>query len=376
LIKGGIDIVNKEPLLAFLAFVALFAGTAFCAESSTSNVTQIASMEPFQVENWGSFWTVDLQGERFFAAYAEGGHLWESSIDADLTKSGQLSRVLIDEVEDRVFTSGTPLELEEGYELAIQSIDLDGNRVFVQLMKEGAVVDSALVEPSGEGADIDDKTYTYTADLGDAEKIAIVAVHFKNSFRGADRDMATVDGIWQISDTLAEIGEGEVRVPQWRNFERDDWGHFYTLEAEGEEYFAVYSEDGCLSDVSREPDLVKHNLLSRIIYDDGQERTFTSGTSLGLEEGYELAIESIDLFGNKVYVELLKDGRVVDAEIIYAGVPGATAEEKTYTYTRDLGGAEDVVTLAVHFERSFRGADQDLATIDGIWQISETPISI
>ncbi|HPJ29985.1 MAG TPA: S-layer protein domain-containing protein [Methanothrix sp.] len=356
--------------------MALFAGTAFCAESSTSNVTQIASMEPFQVENWGSFWTVDLQGERFFAAYAEGGHLWESSIDADLTKSGQLSRVLIDEVEDRVFTSGTPLELEEGYELAIQSIDLDGNRVFVQLMKEGAVVDSALVEPSGEGADIDDKTYTYTADLGDAEKIAIVAVHFKNSFRGADRDMATVDGIWQISDTLAEIGEGEVRVPQWRNFERDDWGHFYTLEAEGEEYFAVYSEDGCLSDVSREPDLVKHNLLSRIIYDDGQERTFTSGTSLGLEEGYELAIESIDLFGNKVYVELLKDGRVVDAEIIYAGVPGATAEEKTYTYTRDLGGAEDVVTLAVHFERSFRGADQDLATIDGIWQISETPISI
>jgi len=355
----------------------LFVCTAFGADSSTSNVTQIASMEPFQLEEWGSFWTVDLQGERLFAAYAEVGHLWESSIDTDLTKSGRLSRVLIDEVEDRVFTSGMPLELEEGYELAIRSIDLDGNKVFVQLMRGGAVVDSAVVEPSREGADLDDRTYTYSVDLGGAEEdVVIIAVHFKNSFRGADRDLATVDGIWQISDTPIEIGEGEVWVPQWRNFERDDWGHFYTLESDGEDYFAAYADDGCLYDVSKEPDLVNHNLLSRIIYDDGQERTFTSGTSLELEEGYELAIESIDLDGNKVYVELLKDGRVVDAEIINAGVLGAAAEEKTYTYTRDMGEAEDVVTIAVHFERSFRGADQDLATIDGIWQISETPISV
>ncbi len=376
MIKGGIEIATKEVILAVLALGVLFAGTASGAGAMNGNAQKIASMEDFQLLEWGSFWAVDLQGEMFFAAYTEGGHLAESSIETDLTKSSKLSRVLIDDVDDRVFTSGMPLELEEGYELAIQSIDLDGNKVFVQLMKDGAVVDSAVVEPSMEGADVDDKTYTYAVGLGGAEEIAIIAVHFKNSFRGADRDLATVDGIWQISDTPIEIGEGDVRVPQWQNFELDDWGHFYILELDGEEYFAAYADDGCLYDGSKEPDLVKHNLLSRIIYDDGQERTFTSGTSLELEEGYELAIESIDLDGNKVYVELRKDGRVVDAEIIDAGVPGAAAEEKTFTYTRDMGGAEDVVIIAVHFERSFRGADQDLATIDGIWQISETPISV
>jgi len=376
LIKGGIEIATKEVILAVLALGVLFAGTASGAGAMNGNAQKIASMEDFQLLEWGSFWAVDLQGEGFFAAYTEGGHLAESSIETDLTKSSKLSRVLIDDVDDRVFYSGMPLELEEGYELAIQSIDLDGNKVFVQLMKDGAVVDSAVVEPSMEGADVDDKTYTYAVGLGGAEEIAIIAVHFKNSFRGADRDLATVDGIWQISDTPIEIGEGDVRVPQWQNFELDDWGHFYILELDGEEYFAAYADDGCLYDGSKEPDLVKHNLLSRIIYDDGQERTFTSGTSLELEEGYELAIESIDLDGNKVYVELRKDGRVVDAEIIDAGVPGAAAEEKTFTYTRDMGGAEDVVIIAVHFERSFRGADQDLATIDGIWQISETPISV
>jgi len=362
-------------ILAFLALGVLCIG-AFGADTPRGNAHQIATIEAFQVDEWGSFWTVNLQDEGLFAAYAEGGHLRQNSKETDLTKHGQLSRVLIDEVEDRVFTTGTPLKLEEGYELAIQSIDLDGNKVFVQLVKKGIVVDSALLEPSKERADISDKTYIYKADLGESQDIVIIAVHFKNAFRGADMDAATVDGIWQISETPIEIGDVDVQVPQWHNFDRYDWGHFYTIESDGVEYFAAYAEDGCLYDGSKEPDLVKHNLLSQIIYDDGQESTFTSGTPLELDEDYELSIEAIDLDGNKVYVELLKGGVVVDAAIINAGVQGATAEEKTYTYKRDLGKAEDVVVIAVHFKRSFRGADQDLATIDGIWQISETPISV
>ena len=375
-IKGGIEIATYKLILAVLALNLLCAGATSVADALVE--TQIATMEAIKLDEWGYFWTVDLQSGRFFAAYPEGGHLWERSIDTDLTKFGQLSRVLIDEVEDRVITSGTPLELEEGYALAIQAIDLDGNKVYLQLMKEGIVVDSALVEPSKKCADISDETYTYTytVDLGETEEITIIAVHFKNAFRGADRDAATVDGIWQISETPIEIVDADVQVPKWQNFDLDDWGHFYTIESDGEEYFAAYAEDGCLYDGSKEPDLVKHNLLSRIIYDDDQERTFTSGTPLELEEDYELSIEAIDLDGNKVYVELLKGGRVVDAAIINSGVPGATVEEKTYTYTRDMGKAEDVVVIAVHFKRSFRGADQDLVTIDGIWQISETPISV
>ena len=81
---------STEVIPDSLAIGVLFVCTAFGADSSTSNVTQIASMEPFQLEEWGSFWTVDLQGERLFAAYAEVGHHWESSIDTDRTKSGRI----------------------------------------------------------------------------------------------------------------------------------------------------------------------------------------------------------------------------------------------------------------------------------------------
>jgi len=32
-----------------------------------------------------------------------------------------------------------------------------------------------------------------------------VAVHFKNAFRGADQDLATIDGEWQLSDAATEV---------------------------------------------------------------------------------------------------------------------------------------------------------------------------
>jgi len=114
-----------------LALSVLFTGTTCGADASTENVSQIALMEEFQLEDWGRFWTVDFQGERLFAAYTEDGYLWANSKDFDLTKHNHLSRVLINDVEDRVLTAGIPLELEEGYELVIGSVDLDGNRVYV-----------------------------------------------------------------------------------------------------------------------------------------------------------------------------------------------------------------------------------------------------
>ena len=30
-------------------------------------------------------------------------------------------------------------------------------------------------------------------------------MHFKNAFRGADQNLATIDGVWQISDTPTEV---------------------------------------------------------------------------------------------------------------------------------------------------------------------------
>ncbi len=175
------------------------------------------------------------------------------------------------------------MALEEVYELVIQSIDIDGNRVYLELYKDGIVIDSKIIMPANK---VDD-TFIYSSP-GTSQEIR---VHFKNSFRGADQNLATIDGLWQL---IA----------------------------------------------------------------DSRSRTMNSGTPLGLEEGYELLIQSIDIDGNKLHLELCKDGMVVDSQVIIS----ENEVDDTFIYSRP----ETSQKIKVRFKNAFRGAEQSLATIDNI----------
>ena len=234
--------------------------------------------------------------------------------DQDLATIDQLwqlsdvdsSQVIINNSEEFVVTSGTPIILEEGYELAIKSIDIDGNKVYAVLSKNGKVVETKIVCPQQTV----DGFYTYLKDTGSADDLELIKVHFKNSLRSADYDIATIDQLWQISD----------------------------------------------------------NDSSKVIVNNSDELVITSGgTPLMLEEGYVLAVKSIDIDGNKAYVELFKNGEVIDSKIV---IP-PQIENSLYVYSTDLGSFENIELIKVHFRSSFRGADEDLATIDRIWQASE-----
>lgn len=154
--------------------------------------------------------TIGFLADEYFASYVEGSHLFGRSTDANLMKDEQLSKVLMDDHEEWTFTKNDPLKLKEGYVLAIKGIDAYGN-IWLELKKDGVVVDSSLLAPSKPGATLKDKTYVYRKDLGNTKKIVVIAVHFKgNVFHGTGtslQDAATVNAIWQISDTIASIKE-------------------------------------------------------------------------------------------------------------------------------------------------------------------------
>ena len=152
--------------------------------------------------------------------------------------------------------------------MAIKSIDIDGKRVYLELSKSGNVIDSAMIVPPNVVED----TYTYIKDLDYSKDVKVIQVHFKNAFRGADQNLATVDRVWQVSDTNS----------------------------------------------------------SQLINNNSDRLIITSGTPLKLDEGYELALKSINIDGDNAYLELSKKGKVVDATII---IP-ANAVEDTYTYTK------------------------------------------
>ena len=166
----------------------------------------------FSFSSWGQYEDLGFLGGEYFAAY-DGNvtssmalsnqsvpFLYDNSMDRNLMTSEQISEIMIDDDTEQTFDSSTPLELEEGYKLAIKSVDENGNKVYLELSKNGRVVDSKVVSPSIENADMVDQTYYYKKDLGGSKDIVIIAVHFKNAFSSAGDQIATIDGKFQISD--------------------------------------------------------------------------------------------------------------------------------------------------------------------------------
>ncbi len=455
-----------------------------------------AQNKAFKFEDWGSYKVMGFLAEPYFAGYNAPGLLYDQSTDENSLSSEQLERILIDDDTEMTVTSGTPLKLQEGYELSIKSIDIDGNKVYLELTKDGSVVDSKVISPSKDGATLADKTYYYKdPQVGEQKKLVTIAVHFKNAFRGADQNLATIDGTWQISDnptpvkadtkyekmtitsvdanagtvtmenkdnaitlsknkdtvlmpdislktadndtlryyiykeittpgdyqvrgtvatadstwnpqnfagfyydikddigteTLATTITGDKKLSgdspygikylttaQAKAFKFEDWGTYNIMGFMAEPYFAGYNKPGLLYDQSTDENSLSSEQLEKILIDNDDEMTVTTGTPLKLEEGYELAIKSIDIDGNKVYLELTKDGSVVDSKVISPSKDNATLADKTYYYKNpQVGEQKKLVTIAVHFKNAFRGADQNLATVDGTWQISDAATDV
>jgi S-layer protein (TIGR01567 family) len=169
-----------------------------------------AQMNDFEFEDWGSYNIIGFMGKRYFAGYANNENmddwnklLFKESVDENSLSGEQLQTILMDNDEQMTITAVKPLKLAEAYELAIKYIDSNG--MFVELTKNGAVVDSKVMMPSKDGATMADKTYLYKRDAGEQKGLVIIAVHFKNAVIIQNQTVATVDGIWQISDTPTPV---------------------------------------------------------------------------------------------------------------------------------------------------------------------------
>jgi len=172
--------------------------------------TTTAQKNGFDFEDWGYYNVIGFQGNKYFAGYihdentpAENEILYKESDDENSLSDEQLETILMDDDTETTFTSGTLLKLQEGYELSIKSIAIDG--IYLELTKDGSVVDSKLIFPSKDNPTMADKTYYYKKDVGNSKDLVIIAAHFKNALRHADQNLATIDGIWQISDTPIEV---------------------------------------------------------------------------------------------------------------------------------------------------------------------------
>ncbi len=383
--------------------------------------------------------------------------------------AGELSKVLVDRKDDITVATGDSIPLEEGYSLEIQQVDVDGDKVLVDVVKDGETLSSEVVTAPGD--------LTYEVELFD-EDVSIIEARVDQVFRG-ETSLATFDGVFQLSedtttvDADSEFGElddvsidgmtditmkngDELTIGKdkktkiyggwyFRANDYSDWTDviFYpvevkteagTYEVRGAAYEATGSRnlmwnafnfpafyydldsgnefesltisgtlqpakigEGNLSYVSRVGNLsidyeygnttddsviesVGHTVpgvalfgelftvvggdageLSKILVDRKDDITVATGDSIELEDGYSLEIQQVDVDGDKVLVDVVKDGETLSSEVVDAG--------GDLTYEVELFD-EDVSIIETRVDQVFRG-ETSLATFDGVFQLSE-----
>jgi S-layer protein (TIGR01567 family) len=423
----------------------------------------------FEHDKWGSYQVIGFMAEKYFAGYSKENSTVIGD-DVSLISDGILAKILTDNDDKKSANAGQSLALEEGYSLNIKEVDVNGNSVWVQLEKDGKVVDETFVSSNQD--------YVYKIDLGKATDVPLIIVHFGTVFSGTETSAVFVQGVFQVSDDFVEIKNGdsfekmevksissseikmengddlgldrgdtvdlmgkikfqvadsselrfapildtseagtyELRgtvydedvdntLPTWNpfnfegfyynidegigteelkveeldgnsipsdklvyqstpqpvNFEHNNWGNFTVVGFMADKYFAGYPDGAVNGDVDR-VSLLSNDILSKVLTDSDDKQSLYSGSALTLEEGYSLSIKEVDVNGNSVWIQLEKDGKVVD--------DGFVSSNQDYVYKTNIGKAEDIPLIIVHFGTVFSGTETSAVFVQGIFQIS------
>ena len=153
------------------------------------------------------------------------------------------------------------------------------------------------------------------------------------------------------------------------NFDYGRWGGYEAINFMSERYFAGYESDSVNNVITADDiSILSKDMLSRVLIDEDDNHTIAVGASIKLKEGYELKLVQLDGNGNQAQIELLRNRKRVDTDIVKA--------PDTYVYRKDLGRIDDVPIIAVRIDSVYAGTETDMMKIDGIFQISDEYISV
>ena len=158
----------------------------------------------FQFEDWGKYDVIGFMADKYFAGYNNATQFADQFSDIN---DGELRKILVDSKDEKTITTGSVLPLEEGYELRIKQVDINGNKVYLALAKDGKEIDSKVVAPSS--GEFKTSNYLYKITMGSKKDVPMIAAHVQSVFKGTEADLATIDGLFQLSDSPANVEEGE-----------------------------------------------------------------------------------------------------------------------------------------------------------------------
>lgn len=172
------------------------------------------------------------------------------------------------------------------------------------------------------------------------------------------------------------------------NFKYKPWGQYYVIGFLGDRDFAAYNRQitstmseanitvPVLHNKSVNRNLMANEQISTVLIDDDSEKAISSDNPLILKEGYQLFLKGIDTDSKGVLLELRKNNQTINTNIVRLSKDSATTSDQTYYFKTDLGATKDIIIIAVHLKDAIKTDSKANAIIDGIFQVSDNPISI
>ncbi len=109
--------------------------------------------------------------------------------------------------DKKTLKSGESWELGKGYTLTVHQVDVDGNKVWFSLYKDGDEIESGIIETDGT---VESQTFTATADFGDADDQLYFMTYVDKVFMGAVDSLAVFKYTWLIDkDNVMLIKTGD-----------------------------------------------------------------------------------------------------------------------------------------------------------------------
>ena len=120
----------------------------------------------------------------------------------------KLSKLLVeftDSSDKKTLSTGEAWDLGEGFTLTAGQIDLEGDKVWLSLDKDGKNIDDAVIDTSAGG----NRVYMYTEDMEGVTDVVLFSCYVDAVFRGTDSNLVQLKYVFLIDNDVLKVKTDE-----------------------------------------------------------------------------------------------------------------------------------------------------------------------
>ncbi|MGP8329557.1 MAG: S-layer protein domain-containing protein [Methanosarcinaceae archaeon] len=284
--------------------------------------------------------------------------------------------VEFDSNDVKILRTGDVCDIGRGFSLTAKQIDIEGDKVWIELNKNGMFYDDEIIDT---GLGLQNRVWTYNKDVAGELDVPILSLYVSEIMGGTDTGTGYVqikylslidDNILQISPEdnfgnmeLTSIMGNSLGFSNWIDLDLTP-GSSPSMIMESMSFVTLDN----LSSIEFYPSMVKDETP---IYDMGGFISGNYSSLWNLSEGYTIALQEVGIKGEKAMFSLLYDGVIIDQKIMTERLIAPNNQDSNYQYIKN-----GTLIINATLDFVFRSQDSEIANLINVYQCSEVNGSV